>query len=165
MSRAKLVIHHRLAGFDAESSDTWERLRRHYGNASSRELFSIGCVIAQMAQIPSPDRNCRRSKAVLVKWFYENGGVVEPFLDSVKLIDRDNHDIDRSDTWERLRQHYGNASSRELFSIGCVIAQMAQIPHPDRNCRRSKAVLVKWFYENWDKINPWMFNEPLATAE
>jgi hypothetical protein len=59
--------------------------------------------------------------------------------------------------WAHLNYLYGpKLSQDELISIGELVAQMLQIKL-DRDARRRKPVMIKWFEENWCKIQPLLF--------
>ncbi|MDR1031543.1 MAG: hypothetical protein LBL30_00230 [Holosporales bacterium] len=92
----RLPFHHqkekvarRLGGFDARSSNAWRELNQRFENVSHRELLSIAYIVSQMTEIPGPDREARRSEAVLVKWFDENCAVIQPCLDLIALTSSD----------------------------------------------------------------------------
>jgi hypothetical protein len=51
------------------------------------ELVSIAELVSQHLEIPL-DRDARRRKAVMVKWFQENWEVIEPLLRLV-MLDRE----------------------------------------------------------------------------
>jgi hypothetical protein len=50
------------------------------------ELISIGHLVAARVGI-RPDRDARRRKSVMLKWFEENWTVIEPLLGSIVLED------------------------------------------------------------------------------
>lgn len=79
----------RLNGFDTKENRAWKQLSARFGKTvKQNELTTIAQVIAQHAQIKL-DRDARRRKSVLLKWFDENWNAIEPFLDYVVLADSD----------------------------------------------------------------------------
>jgi hypothetical protein len=56
-----------------------------YGpKVSQNELLSIADLIAEAIQI-KPDRDARRRKIVMIKWFDDNWALIQPMLGSVVL--------------------------------------------------------------------------------
>jgi hypothetical protein len=75
----------RLSGFDHRDNNVWKSLSQRFGtNVKQAELLSIALVLAERAGI-NLDRDAKRRKSVLVKWFDENWGAIEPYLDYVVL--------------------------------------------------------------------------------
>jgi hypothetical protein len=78
-------IQARLKGFDWEKSQSWAYFEGHYGpRISHGELLSIADLIATRTGI-FPDRDARRRKSVLLKWFDDNWSRVVPWLGLVYL--------------------------------------------------------------------------------
>jgi hypothetical protein len=81
----KRRIASRLSGFNPKDAGVWRELSRRFGtNVNQPELVSIATVLAQSANIKL-DRDAKRRKAVLIKWFEENWTEIAPFLDYVVL--------------------------------------------------------------------------------
>jgi hypothetical protein len=75
----------RLQGFDHRDNDVWKAISRKFGtNLKQEELLSIANVLAERAGVHL-DRDAKRRKAVLVKWFNENWAAVSPYLDYIVL--------------------------------------------------------------------------------
>jgi hypothetical protein len=64
----------------------------------------------------------------------------------------------RSTPWNQLIALYGpRLSQEELVSIARLIAKKLDIKL-DRDARRRKPVMIKWFEENWESIEPLLGN-------
>jgi hypothetical protein len=84
----KTRIANRLEGFNTKDNDIWTTISEHFGSGiKQQELLSIATVLAKHANIRL-DRDAKRRKAVLIKWFAENWTAVSPFLSYVVLEDR-----------------------------------------------------------------------------
>ena len=76
-------------GVSPKESPIWKEITRRFGvNVKHAELVSIASVLANSANIRL-DREAKRRKTVLVKWFEENFSAIQPFLDYVVLEDPD----------------------------------------------------------------------------
>jgi hypothetical protein len=81
----KKRIASRLDGFNPKDTPAWREITRRFGASIKQpELVSIASVLAQSTNIKL-DRDAKRRKAVLIKWFEENWTTIEPFLDYVVL--------------------------------------------------------------------------------
>ena len=79
----------RMSGFDAKDNRVWAEIARRFGaNVKQGELTNIAQVIANHAGIKL-DRDAKRRKCVLLKWFDENWEKITPFLDYVILASSD----------------------------------------------------------------------------
>lgn len=75
----------RMNGFDAKDNRVWAEIAKRFGvNVKQGELTNIAQVIAKHAGIKL-DRDAKRRKCVLLKWFDENWDKIYPFLDYVVL--------------------------------------------------------------------------------
>jgi hypothetical protein len=82
-SREKERISGRLGDFNPKDSPVWREITRRFGkNLKQPELLSMANVLASNAGIKL-DRDARRRKTVLLKWFDENWTVIQPYLDYV----------------------------------------------------------------------------------
>jgi hypothetical protein len=78
-------IANRLQGFNPKDNQVWSVLAQKFGsNIKQPELLSIAAVLSKNANVPL-DRDAKRRKSVLLKWFEENWNAVYPFLDYVVL--------------------------------------------------------------------------------
>lgn len=78
-------ISERISGFDPKNNIAWRTLTDRLGsNLTQRELLSIARLVSQEANIKL-DRDARRRKIVLIKWFVENWKFVEPRLSDIVL--------------------------------------------------------------------------------
>lgn len=91
----------RLGKFDYKKCSTYKKLMEIFGaKRSKQELLSL--AICLCVKIPSLklDREAKRRKSVLIKWFHDNFDIIEPqlkyyyFADDKlqKFIDEENFD-------------------------------------------------------------------------
>jgi len=60
----------------------------------------------------------------------------------------------KSKVWKSLSNRFGDKiTQEELISIAELLANTIEVKL-DRDARRRKVVLIKWFEENWAKIEP-----------
>jgi hypothetical protein len=78
----------RLNGFNSKDNIAWKTIAQRFGqNIKQAELLSMAEVVASQANIKL-DRDAKRRKSVLIKWFEENWVAIEPFLQYVVLEDQ-----------------------------------------------------------------------------
>ena len=83
----KKRISNRLSGFNAKDNIAWKEITRRFGsNIKQPELLSIAQAIANCANIRL-DRDAKRRKSVLIKWFNENWNSICSYLNYVVLED------------------------------------------------------------------------------
>lgn len=81
----------RLTGFDTKNNIAWHEITTRFGNnVKQQELLSIANILSQNAGIKL-DRDAKRRKSVLIKWFNENWNYLAPFLQFVVLEDTFGH--------------------------------------------------------------------------
>jgi hypothetical protein len=86
-NKEKVRILGRLKDFNARDCSVWREITSRFGrNVKQPELLSIAAVLAAHANIRL-DRDAKRRKTVLVKWFDENWPALQPYLDFVVLED------------------------------------------------------------------------------
>jgi hypothetical protein len=86
-SRERARIANRLHGRTPKQSRAWQEITRRFGpNVKHPELLGIAMVISENANVRL-DRDAKRRKAVLIKWFDENWADVSPYLDYIVLED------------------------------------------------------------------------------
>jgi hypothetical protein len=86
-SKEKERIASRLNGFNSKDTSVWKAITQRFGNNIKQpELLSMAQVLASHANIKL-DRDAKRRKCVLVKWFEENWAAIEPYLPYVVLED------------------------------------------------------------------------------
>lgn len=86
-NKEKQRINSRLNGFNPKDNTVWREITSRFGaNIKQPELLSIAQVLASSASIKL-DRDAKRRKSVLIKWFEENWAQIQPFLDYVVLED------------------------------------------------------------------------------
>jgi hypothetical protein len=77
----------RLDGFNPKDNDVWRAITGKFGATLKQpELLSIARILSANANIKL-DRDAKRRKSVLVKWFEENWSSISPFLEYVVLED------------------------------------------------------------------------------
>ena len=86
-NKEKRRIAQRLQGFNPKDNPAWYHITQKFGsNIKQPELLSIAEVCANSAGIKL-DRDAKRRKSVLIKWFEENWPRIQPFLNFVVLED------------------------------------------------------------------------------
>ena len=86
-TREKNRIAQRLQGFNPKDNQAWYQITQKFGtNIKQPELLSIAQVCSSSAGIKL-DRDAKRRKSVLIKWFEENWAHIQPFLNYVVLED------------------------------------------------------------------------------
>ena len=90
INNEKLRISERLCGFNAKESDVVKAIYTKFGaNVKQGELVNIAQVIASKVNIKL-DRDAKRRKTVLLKWFSENWSKIQPYLKYIVLEDDSN---------------------------------------------------------------------------
>ena len=83
----------RLQGFVVKESRAWKAICSHYGSSLNQvELLSLAEVLGHILSI-KVDREAKRRKEVLIKWFDENIDKIEPMLDRVIPEDQNGNEI------------------------------------------------------------------------
>jgi hypothetical protein len=78
----------RLVGYSSKDSGVWREIVRRFGKKIKQpELVSIAAAVAHSADVRL-DRDAKRRKKVLIKWFEEHWAAIAPFLDYVVLENR-----------------------------------------------------------------------------
>jgi hypothetical protein len=86
-NKEKERIAERLGGFNSKDNFVWKEISNRFGNNIKQpELLSIANVLASHANLKL-DRDAKRRKSVLIKWFDEHWAQVQPYLDYVLLED------------------------------------------------------------------------------
>ena len=90
LRREKQRLDERMRGFTADDSMSWRGLCYHFQTPKliHSELISIATLVAQVANIKL-DRDAKRRKSVLLKWFEENWGAIYPNLGYIALEDQE----------------------------------------------------------------------------
>jgi len=82
-------VDRRLDGFIAKESRAWKEITEHYGSSLNQgELLSLAEVLASEIGL-HVDREAKRRKEVLIKWYDENIEKIAPFLKYVVLEGED----------------------------------------------------------------------------
>ena len=85
LEKQKLAI--KLGGFDYKSSDAWRKIVELYGTDIKRTtLCDIAKYIAEKKGLKM-DRDSKRRKDVLLKWYSDNWSVAIGILEKVKVKD------------------------------------------------------------------------------
>ena len=81
-------IESRLNGFNPKDNRAWKAITEQFGvQIKQPELLSIATLVAENANIKL-DRDAKRRKTVLIKWFDEHWDVIHKFIGYVVLEDR-----------------------------------------------------------------------------
>lgn len=81
----KMRLKTRLTGFNYQDSVSWIAICRHFGSQPSHEeLKSVAELIAKTANIRL-DRDAKRRKVVMMKWFEEHWDVASYLLRFITL--------------------------------------------------------------------------------
>lgn len=76
----------RLQEFNYKNSAAWQELsRRQWAERSQKELVSIAQVIAKHCNI-NLDRESKRRKEVLIKWFDDHLQEILPSFDQIEIV-------------------------------------------------------------------------------
>jgi hypothetical protein len=79
----------RLSGFDSARSFAWREFCARFGaSLNQAELLSVAQVLASEAGV-KVDREAKRRKEVLIKWFDENYLAIAPILPRIRLENTD----------------------------------------------------------------------------
>ena len=82
----RLRIDDRIRNFEYEESEAWAELRkRGWDQLRQAELLSIALLLSMKLKVPI-DREAKRRKNVLVKWFDENLAELRMKMDYVSLV-------------------------------------------------------------------------------
>jgi hypothetical protein len=85
VSEERKRIQRRIGGFRWRSSHAWHYLSILFGpQVSQEELLSIAVILAAQLNLRL-DRDARRRKVVMIKWFQENWIRLEPVLGHIIL--------------------------------------------------------------------------------
>ena len=83
--KEKFRIQNRLRDFNPRENQAWKEITSRFGTSLKQpELLSIAQVLSQNANVKL-DRDAKRRKCVLIKWFSENWSKLQPFLGYVIL--------------------------------------------------------------------------------
>lgn len=93
VQREKDRISQRLGNFNPKDNEVWRFLTLRFGqNIKQQELLSIADVLSKNAGIKL-DRDAKRRKSVLIKWFEENWQQIKPYINYVVLDDGENGNV------------------------------------------------------------------------
>lgn len=91
-------VRQRLQGFNKKESRAWSIICQRFGpNLNQSELVSLAEVVAHHLHL-KVDREAKRRKEVVLKWFEENSELVFPFLEKVVLEDEDGNTLGATTT-------------------------------------------------------------------
>lgn len=80
-------VQQRVSGFNPQCSDAWAGLCQHFGSKITQdELVSIAEAIKLYAQVKL-DRDARRRKSVILKWYQDNWAQISKYIKYVVLED------------------------------------------------------------------------------
>jgi hypothetical protein len=80
-------VENRLMGFDANRSRAWQDIRERFGDSLNQsELLSLAEVLGAEIGV-KVDREAKRRKEVLIKWFDENYSSIQNILSTIQMED------------------------------------------------------------------------------
>ena len=76
-----------LSDFDPNKSEAWNTITERFGmNIKQPPLLEIAKIIGEHINI-SVNRNARRRKSVLIKWYHDNWALIKPFIGNFTVND------------------------------------------------------------------------------
>lgn len=107
-------VYRRLKDFDVKGNRAWKEITSRYGTKLSHsELLAIATVISKCDNIKL-DREAKRRKEVLIKWFDENIDRCIPYFNSMVLVDEGDH-------------YYGDTNLRYYITKSAEAEQQTEI--------------------------------------
>jgi hypothetical protein len=85
LSPDRYVAQQRIAGFNPEISPACRALGGKFGSTIKDEVLCIAEVLGAEIGI-YPDRDAKRRKIVLLKWYDENWERIQPFLGRIMAV-------------------------------------------------------------------------------
>lgn len=77
-----------------------------------------------------------------------------------------NFDYESSNTWKKIQELFSTGIRHsELISIAEILIYLFGVPNISRSCHRSFPVLIKWFDDNWEIIEPHIYNISLLDED
>lgn len=74
-----------LKEINPKDNPVWQEITHRFGtNIKQPELLSIALILSSHFHIKI-DRDAKRRKGILIKWFQENWNVIQPFLNNIVL--------------------------------------------------------------------------------
>lgn len=96
----------RMEGFNQKDNSAWFELTKRFGqNIKRNELMNIAQVLANAADIKL-DRDAKRRKSVLLKWFDEHWARIRPLLDYVVIEGNENNDYVLDDSESPVEEDF-----------------------------------------------------------
>jgi hypothetical protein len=72
----------------------------------------------------------------------------------------------QSHAWKEIQKRFGSGIvHKQLISLVRVLIGYFRVPKIGRNEKRSFQLLIKWFEEHWEQIEPLLSNIALLTDE
>lgn len=81
-----------LRGFDQDRSEAVSYLKQKYGDLKQYEILQIAEYCTSKIKILALDRESKRRKEVLLKWFDENFSILKPVLDDI-VVENEEHNF------------------------------------------------------------------------
>lgn len=102
-----------LKGFDQEKSEAVIYLKKKYGDLKQYEYLQIAEYCAKKNNILTLDRESKRRKEVLLKWYHDNFHILKPILDNI-VLENEDHDFfgEKADILKREKK-LGNSLKEE----------------------------------------------------
>ncbi|OHT05828.1 hypothetical protein TRFO_26334 [Tritrichomonas foetus] len=136
-------------------------------NMILKEILSLSRKLSKKYDILL-DRNASRNKDLLISWICENWNTFENDVEhfhtpKINFITKKSRNEERiMSSWNQmfnvqkvLEDIYGIQKMKmpQLLKIASAVCDIKQL-RLDRNAKRNKKVLLAWFSENWDQIEP-----------
>lgn len=81
----KIRIQHLLRGFDQKSSPAWQEITTLYGpDVKHTTLCLLAKILSSQIGV-SLDRDSKRRKSVLVKWYHDNWALIQPLIRNYQI--------------------------------------------------------------------------------
>ncbi|KAK8891581.1 hypothetical protein M9Y10_028794 [Tritrichomonas musculus] len=107
-------VSNRLNGFSIKDSIAWQEICKRFGpNLNQSELLSMAEIIGQQAGI-KVDREAKRRKEVLIKWYEENIVIIRKMLPFFKLEDTEGNLLRGEDYQDEMNRNDFNDEENDI---------------------------------------------------
>ena len=80
-----------LIGYDENQLESTLYMNSLFGKLKFYQYLQIALKLAQNANVSQLGREEKRSKRVLLKWYYDNFDILRPMIDNIVIEDEDHH--------------------------------------------------------------------------
>lgn len=91
-SSDKKKVQQILKGFDPNISEAVMYLKTKYGDLKQYEYLQIAEYCTEKIPSLTLDRESKRRKEVLLKWYHDNFFILKPILDNI-VVENENHEL------------------------------------------------------------------------